>query len=244
MNLKYYSPILKFLKLALLLVIVSSIAISNNKALDTVVKDTNTDVVWSMKSPNSRPILGTNVRVAIIDSGIDWTHPSFYNPLMTMSWPVHFNKSGYPYLDIISNGVYDAGEALNYEKIDILHPDGTAYAKASTFDLGIDYLYLDMNGNINRELNEPFFVVDDQDLDKKLSAKDIAYPLALPKIEKIFDIPNNKQYERGVDLTDPNINAQVDTDGHGTHVAGILAGGNPGFTKFTGIAPNATLLIA
>jgi subtilisin family serine protease len=224
--------------------------LSYNKAMDTVVTDTNADDVWQMKDVSkSRQILGSNVRVAIIDSGIDWTHPSFYNPLKTISWSVHFDKtainpSGNPYLDLNPNQVHDLGESLRFVKVNITNPDGTLYAKANIFDVGVDYLYLDINNNTSHELNEPFFLLDDRNLDSTLSAGDIVYFLGLSKIEKIYDVKNGQYYTRGVDLTDPLINTQKDYSGHGTHVAGIIAGGNPGFTKFTGIAPNATLLIA
>lgn len=44
----------------------------------------------------------------------------------------------------------------------------------------------------------------------------------------------------GLELTGPLISASRDTDGHGTHVAGIAAGAG---TKFSGVAPKANFVI-
>ncbi|MFV2016779.1 MAG: S8 family serine peptidase, partial [Candidatus Heimdallarchaeota archaeon] len=244
MKFKYDSLVIKIFKLVLIFILFSNINIGNNKALDQVVTDTDTATAWQLLDNNGSLVLGSNSRVAIIDSGIDWTHPSFYNPINDMSWAVKFDQNNNPYLDLNSNGVYDPPETLNYEKVDIVHPNGTVFAQANIFDVGIDYLFLDKNNNNIRELDEPFFLLDDRNLDGKLTPKDYAILLGLPKIEKIYDIKNGQHFTRGVNLTDPLVNTQKDYDGHGTHVAGIIAGGNPGFTKFTGIAPNATLLIA
>ncbi|MHA2345238.1 MAG: S8 family serine peptidase [Candidatus Hodarchaeales archaeon] len=211
-------------------------------AMDTVRQTVDVEEVWELQSPNNQPLLGSNIRIAIIDSGIDWQHPFFYMPSGVFTINISQNT---PYVDLNSNGLKDGpNENLNYTREELLDVDGTPLASRDFFDEGIDYLFNDLNSDGIRDNGEKFYLFNDTDQSNNITTNDMAYPLDRPKIEHIWDVWNDRHLVRGVNLTDPVINTENDTDGHGTHIAGIIAGGYPKLTRFTGIAPNATLLIA
>ncbi|MHA1992156.1 MAG: S8 family serine peptidase [Candidatus Hodarchaeales archaeon] len=254
LNRQFLSVINKKSIFLILLVIV--LPIMNITALDNVRNDTQAEKAWSMTDWQGLPVLGSGVRIAVIDSGIDWEHPSFYLPstkvyqditdpgTLIPNPGVFINISVIPYLDLDNDRTFDPNETLDYTRSNLIDPYGTILATANNFDPGIDYLFNDKNKDGLRGLNESFFLFNDTDISGNLSTGDYAYELTYPKIEKIWDTSTNRFYHRDVNLTDPLLNTEHDYDGHGTHIAGIIAGGHQDFTKYTGIAPNSTLLVA
>ncbi|MFX0125548.1 MAG: S8 family serine peptidase [Candidatus Hodarchaeota archaeon] len=234
----------KILAILVIVLLVSMFSILSFNALENAAKDIEADDIWHLNDSNGQSILGTNVRVAVIDSGIDWQHPSFYLPNGS-SYEIQIAAPNEPYIDIDADNTKDSNEELNFTQEELTFPNGTVFANQANFDKGLDFIYHDANANGAREAGEVFFLFNDTDQSNTISTNDLLMPLTIPKIEKIWDLGDSKKlYIRGTNLTDPVINTEVDLQGHGTHVAGIIAAGYPGLTTFTGIAPNVTLLVA
>ncbi|GAH00032.1 unnamed protein product, partial [marine sediment metagenome] len=209
--------------------------------LDKVQEEVEVHDIWDMLTVDGIPYYGTGTKIAIIDSGIDWRHPSFYYPLN--SYKLGINNT-FAYIDFNNDGLYNGNsENLNFTHEELLFTNGTALSNLTMFDPGIDYIYNDINVNGIRDDGESFFIFDDKDSNKQISLNDEVLELNYIKIHKIWETRTNTLYERGVNLTNPLVNFHVDVDGHGTHIANIIAGGIPRFNKFTGIAPEADLLI-
>ncbi|MCK5152473.1 MAG: S8 family serine peptidase, partial [Candidatus Thorarchaeota archaeon] len=114
--------------------------------------------------------------------------------------------------------------------------------KNGNYDLDVDWLWLDNGTTIGSlDNSDTFFVVNDTDSDSVLTPVDQLIQLKTPKTKYIVHKPTGttQVWERGVNLTSSTF---LDTDGHGTGVAGILNGGQLGYRKFVGVAPDAELM--
>lgn len=76
------------------------------------------------------------------------------------------------------------------------------------------------------------------------SGIDTEHPAFRGRIKRIWDQelpgPGVREGAYGIELTGANLNTSRDKEGHGTHVAGIMAGDDP---TFGGVAPGAELLV-
>lgn len=200
---------------------------------------------------------GTGVKIADIDSGTFVLHPAFYRADGgTYAW-VDVNEDGkltvgVDGVDLDGSGAIEENELLRELVVD--SPDRT-----STFDPALDYLYVDTNGNKQRDVGptftedtpahgEPIFVVDDVDRDGKVALSEKLLRLGTSKIAAARA---SRSYTRG------NANygilaygnallknaALLDYSSHGTGVAGILAGGVADHSRLLGLAPGADLLV-
>ncbi len=229
--------------------------------LDVSRPEIQADSAWTYDDPLGYPISGTGMRIADFDTGIDVFHPSFFfADGDTFDW-IDVNSSntfspGIDAVDLNGNGSYDTGEILDFT-------DGWIYDPAQVWGPGYpsncdlvyqtywDWLYNDANDNGERDygpasgytegdptFGEPFFIALDDDEDGVL---DIGEKIVALGTSKIYATMNGGEVERlrGVDL----INSDDDSNGHGTAVSGVLAGGTPGRHRFAGIAPDAEILM-
>jgi hypothetical protein len=159
-------------------------------------------------------------------------------------------------VDLNGNGNADANEVL-------AHFDGLIYDPALVWGTGYpsnsgngyqtywDWLYNDANHNYKRDygpaagytestpsFGEQVFVAIDANDNGVL---DLGEKLVALKTSKIYATMTSGAVERlrGVDI----IQSEADVNGHGTAVSGILAGGTVGRHIFTGIAPDAEILM-
>jgi MYXO-CTERM domain-containing protein len=228
--------------------------------LDVTAVEIQADAVWATFDAAGLSMTGQGVVIADIDSGIDVFHPAFfradggYYDWIDVDGNGAFDV-GVDHVDLNRNGWAEAGEAVEFF-------DGVAYDLANftgilgtddgVFDLGWDHLYVDANGNGQRDFGpsagfsegdatygELLLVVDDVNGNGELDPGEKLVALGTSKIRAIYS--GGSDYERGVNL----IQNVSDNDAlHGTGVSGILVGGNRGFNTLVGIVPDAELLMA
>ncbi|MBN1885415.1 MAG: S8 family serine peptidase [Candidatus Krumholzibacteriota bacterium] len=210
--------------------------------------------------PLGAPIAGSGMRIADFDTGIDVFHPSFFRADGdTLDW-IDADESGdftagTDAVDLDGDGFADAGETLDFLDGWIYDPAHVWGAGYPSNDDGVcqtwwDWLYNDANGNGEREYGpgdgfaesdptygELLFIALDDDADGELDPGERLVALGTSKVRATANA-DQVERERGVDL----IMNENDTNGHGTAVSGILAGGWPGRHRFTGVAPDAEIL--
>ncbi len=229
--------------------------------LDVSAHETEADSAWGFTDLLGAPLTGTGLRIADFDTGIDVFHPSFFfADGDTLDWidvDGYGNfEPGYDCVDLNKNGVADAGEILSYWDGWIYDPGhvwggGTDNNVGNGFQTYWDWLYNDANANSRRDYgvaygydeNDPtygerIFIVLDADDNGMLDVGEKLVALGTSKIRATLGT-SGVTYLRGVDL----IESDPDDYGHGTPVSGILAGGTPGRHRFTGIAPDAEILM-
>jgi len=229
--------------------------------LDVSAAEIQADSAWHTLDRLGLPITGKGLRVSDFDTGVDVFHPSFFKADGdTFSWidtdGFGVFEPGYDAVDLNRSGTADAGEILNYTDGWIYDPAlvwGSGYPsnQGNGFQAFWDWLYNDANGNHSRDFGpssgysessptygEQLFVVVDTDEDGTL---DVGEKLVALKTSKIYATMGESahEYVRGVDL----INSTPDANGHGSSVTGILAGGTVDRHIFTGIAPEAEVLM-
>jgi hypothetical protein len=229
--------------------------------LDVSAHEIEADSVWRHLDPLGLPLTGKGMRISDFDTGVDVFHPSFfYADGDTLSWiDVGDNgifDPGTDCVDLNKNGNADGNEVLSYFDGPIYDP-ATVWGSGSPSNYGNgyqtywDWLYNDANLNGLRDYGsaagftestpsygeQVFIALDDDDN----STLDVGEKLVALKTSKIYATMTGGEVERlrGVDLIDN----EDDTNGHGTGVSGILAGGTVGRHIFTGIAPDAEILM-
>lgn len=230
--------------------------------LDVSVPEIEADSTWREIDPLGLPLTGAGLRIADFDTGIDVFHPSFfYADGDTFDW-IDVDGlgdsfvSGLDCVDMNGNGAADAGEIMRYTDGQIYDPayvwgGGYPSNNGNGYQTYWDWLYNDANNNGARDYGaaagftegsptygEQYFIALDTDDNGTLDSGERVVAL---KTSKIYATCTTGQVERlrGVDL----IGNENDTNGHGTSVSGILAGGTPGRHIFTGIAPDAEILM-
>jgi len=229
--------------------------------LDVSAHEIEADSVWRQIDPLGLPLTGKGMRISDFDTGIDVFHPSFfYADGDTLNWiDVDFSGTftpGTDCVDLNKNGNADANETLLYFDGPIYDPAyvwGGGYPSnyGNGYQTYWDWLYNDANHTWYREYGpaagftestpsygEQMFIAVDADAD---GALDPGEKLVALKTSKIYATMTADAVERrrGADL----IQNEADVNGHGSSVAGILAGGTVGRHIFTGIAPDAEILM-
>lgn len=229
-------------------------------ALDVSAAEIEADSAWHYSDPLGFPLTGKGMRIADFDTGIDVFHPSFfYADGDTFDWiDGNLNNAftpGADGVDLNRNGSLDANERLRFT-------DGWIYDAARVWGFNTrnnqdfiyqtwwDWLYNDENNNGFREVGpaqgftesdptfgEQIFIALDDDGNGALNVGEKIVALGTSKIYATMNTDSIERV-RGIDL----ILTDNDTNGHGTAVSGILAGGTPGRHRFTGIAPDAEIL--
>jgi len=213
----------------------------NDIQLDQSVSEIDADLTYLLHDPknDSQYITGQGVTVAIIDTGIDWQHPDFYYADGGEYYYRFDGGLGDTYVDLNNNSAYDVGEKAYY--YDVTGDGGTS----GVIDADYDWVITDTNGNgASYEYGIDYaYVVNDLNDNDVLDIDETVVMLKTCKISQIWDQTTGNFYVRGVNLTNPAINTHTDTNGHGTHVAGTVAGGQHGFRTFVGVAPDAEIMM-
>ncbi|MFU8806384.1 MAG: S8 family serine peptidase, partial [Bradymonadaceae bacterium] len=204
---------------------------------------------------------GKGVVIGSIDSGIDVFHPAFF----------HADGEHYDWIDVNGNGRFEPGvdavdlnrngQADRNETLRVLDAtvvtsfDGPEIENADgILQVNRDWLYADMNHDGRRNAGrqagffeddpaygEPIFVVDDVNGNGQLDVGEKLIRLKTSKIRKYYE--GDRVFERGVDLIEAVESEHFRGAYHGTGVAGILVGGQPGHHDRVGLAPGAELIV-
>lgn len=208
---------------------------------DVSMQDCYADVAWQMKDLFGRNLTGEGLLIADLDTGIQWRHPDFFyadggnfsyfeTQPFTPPWTFDNGTDG---IDLNNNSAIESNETLYTRDIN----------KNGSFEADIDWVWLDNGSSLGViDDGDTFFVVNDTDGDNALSGVDDLIALKTPKTKYIVheNAQSNIQvWEKGVNLTSSTF---YDTDGHGTAVAGILNGGQLGYRKYVGVAPDAEVM--
>jgi len=207
------------------------------------------------------PMTGKGMKIADFDTGIDVFHPSFFfADGDTLDW-IDVDGFGeftpnYDCVDLNKNGTAEPNELINYYDGWIYDP-ALVWGSASPSNVGNgyqahwDWLYNDANRNRRRDFgpSEGYTELDPTFGELILllldangnNTVDLGEKLVALNTSKIYATMNSGEIERmrGVDIID----SDEDTNGHGTTVSGILAGGTAHRHLFDGVAPDAEVLM-
>ncbi len=224
----------------------------------------------------ARPALdlltGAGVTVGDSDSLVDVFHPAMFRADAGYFDWIDVNRDGHftpgvDAIDLNGDGVASDGETAMPLTAATYDWYGAVAARDASFDPGVDWLYLDTNGNGVRDygvaagfddttpaFGEPLFVPDDLDRSGSLDPGEKVVRLGTSKYKKVrvhvtYLAKVNHVYERGVDLSSTPVDL---THGklygfpdayHATGVTSILAGDVPlAGRTWVGIAPDVDLV--
>ncbi len=203
-------------------------------SLTTSVPITNAPTVWSSLRRGGENISGRGARVAIIDTGIQWLHPSFWR---VVGEPLNvILKDDRYYADLDNDSVADTDEGP-IRLVDIEDPGRINVAK--------EYLFIDTDydGQFEYECGDRWLAGVDSNNDGILTLpSEKVVLLGESKVVALYDQTTRLVYLRDTNLTTLALNVR-DDNGHGTHVASIVAAGQIGHTSMLGMAPDADLII-
>lgn len=221
--------------------------------LETARAEVQAELAWTVRDRARRFATGRGVTIANFDTGADLYHPMFWRADGdTLAWldadrDGRF-QSGVDAVDLDGDGAAGAGETLRHVRAAVF---GALPHDPGSFSPGFDYLYLDADENGARDFGpsagfgeadpafgEPIYWPLDKDRDGTLDPGEPIVAIRSCKVRAIYQTDGTVS-RRGVDLS----RSEGDRYGHGTQVAGILAGGAAGLTRMAGIAPDAELLL-
>jgi subtilisin family serine protease len=209
---------------------------------DVSIPEIQADTAWAMLDGMGENVTGEGILIADLDSGVDWRHPDlWFADGGSYDWfesgaPDSLFTNGTDFVDLNVDLAKQASETLYAIDLD----------RDSNFDTSTEWIWADnvtQDGKI--QVGEPFFVVNDTNDNDRLDPGEHLIMLKTPKTKLIVEGDGTASREvqawiRGTNLTATN---HIDTNGHGTAVAGILLGGQLGFRKYVGVAPNAELMM-
>lgn len=229
--------------------------------LDVSAEEIQAPEAWDQIDLLGEHLTGQGMVIADFDTGIDVFHPHFWRADGdTFDWlDVDENEAfdpGVDGVDLDSSGTFEPGELLRFFDGRIYDPAGTFGGSGTSNDDGVfqsnwDWLYNDSNNNGSRDFGrsngydedsptfgERLFVLVDSDSDLTVDPGEKLVALGSSKVAATLNTGNVERV-RGQDLIDTD----QDTNGHGTAVCGILAGGTRGTSRFCGIAPDAEVIV-
>jgi len=207
---------------------------------DISIPEIEADRIWTMMDSSGLNITGEGITIADLDTGVDWKHPDL--------WFV--DGESYDWLDGNSNGYFDAGDGIDLNWDDALQPSENICVIDTqgngVYSTQMDWVWLESVANDGvPQLGERFFVANDTNHNGILDIGEQLVMLNTPKTKYIVEDDGDDKtgyitWQRGVNLTE---STHTDEYGHGTAVASILCGGHPEFRKYTGVAPDAELIM-
>lgn len=198
------------------------------------------------------PADGEGVTVVDVDAGFDVLHPHLFRA----------DGGFYEWNDANDNGEFDPGEdtvEVDGQEGPLRVLDGTTTDRTlrdienddGKLQPDRDWVYLDLDDDGERDVGpdegfeesdpaygEPIFVVDDVDRNGKLDPGEKLVRLETSKFRKI--VVDGEAYERGEDLIEANEDQQY--LGHGTSVTSTVGGGQPGYHRRVGLAPEVDFI--
>ena len=227
------------------------------RPLDATAVETQMKALWPKAKDGTGGLTGQGITICDVDGGIDVFHPFFWRA-----------DGGYrDWVDVDGDGVFSPGvDAVDLDRdgapevLRVLDMVVTSFydnepqfgTEDPAYELGFDWLYADKDGSGAREFGldagftetdptfgEPIFVADDVNGNGKLDVGERIVALGTSKIREVR--VGSTFFKRGTNLIKTKGGHDVQ---HGTGAAGVLAGGNLGFTKLVGMAPDAELLMA
>ncbi|MFW9870027.1 MAG: S8 family serine peptidase [Candidatus Thorarchaeota archaeon] len=211
---------------------------------DISIPEINADDVWKALDNLGRNVTGEGVLIADLDSGVDWLHPELW-----------FADGGsYPYVNATSTGFLNGTDAVDFNRDFALTANETLYAldldRNGFFDVKTEWIWADnLVQNAIPDAGELFFVVNDTNDNGRLDGFEDLVLLGTPKTRYIVEMdgtpsPSLQVWDRSQNLTSStHRDTMSDGGGHGTAVAGILLGGQLGYRKWVGVAPDAELMM-
>ncbi|MFW9981449.1 MAG: S8 family serine peptidase [Candidatus Thorarchaeota archaeon] len=211
---------------------------------DISIPEINADDVWKAIDDLGRNVTGEGITIADLDSGVDWLHPELW-----------FADGGsYPYVNATSTGFLNGTDAVDFNRDFALTANETLYAldldRNGVFDVKTEWLWADnLVQNAIPDQGELFFVVNDTSDNGLLDGFEELVLLGTPKTRYIVERDGTPSqslqiWDRGQNLTSSTHRDNMSNGGgHGTAVAGILLGGQLGFRKWVGVAPDAELMM-
>lgn len=212
---------------------------------DISIPEINADDVWNVLDDFGRNVTGEGILIADLDSGVDWLHPDLW-----------FADGGsYPYVNGTSTGFVNGTDGVDFNRDFALDINESLYAldldQNGVFDVRTEWLWADnLIQNQIPDVGELFFVVNDTSDNGLLDGFEELVLLGTPKTRYIVEMdgdahsPSLQVWDREQNLTSSNHRDNMaNGGGHGTAVAGILLGGQPGFRKWVGVAPSAELMM-
>ncbi len=220
---------------------------------------------WDYPDQRGHSLTGRGVTIAINDDPPDIFHPAFWRADGdTFKWidtnANHRFDNGVDAVDLNFNNTAEPNEILAFFKAPVNDIWDIFPGDYSEYRPDVDWLYNDVNKNNIRDFGpdngftesdptygEQIFVCIDQNQNNALDTDEPLIALKTCKIKAIYanfgwDYENYqwiyRTLLRGQDLIELPNNTT-----HATAVAGIVAAGCRGIHKFTGIAPDADIII-
>lgn len=200
-------------------------------------------------------LTGKGITICDSDTGVDVLHPMFFRPDLGFYDFSDENDNGFfdPAVDSIRWGGVDVVlRSLNGVVIDRGSGQPLFGSEGSSIDFSYDYVYADLNGDGIRNAGveagfteatptygEPLFIADDVNGDGELQQGERLVALGSSKV-KAFRY-DGETYERGKNLIEAPCDDEMQ---HGTGASGVLLGGQLGFGRLVGMAPDADLVMA
>jgi hypothetical protein len=242
--------------------------------------DHSAELIDLVDARGARPALdlmtGSGIVIGDVDSAVDLYHPTFfrgdagYYDWIDVDGDGAFTI-GVDAIDLNRNGAADPGEVAQVVRAQTTDFYGMIDpARAAGFDPGIDWIYLDTNGNGQRDygeaagfddatpaFGEPLFVPDDVNRNGKLDVGERVVRLGTNKLRAYYvnldyeKLKTKHVYQRGIDLSSSPVNYSngtlygFDDAFHATGVLTIVAGDWPLVgRRWVGLAPDADIVIA
>ena len=204
-------------------------------------------------------LAGKGMTFGLIDTGIDVRHPDFFRADGGVYAWLDVDKDGLftpgtDAVDLDGDGKAGSGETLHSMDAVVWNLYTTKPmlgTNNNTFDANTDWLFADTNGNGKRDygsaagytdaspaFGEPLFLIQDLDGDGALDPEEKVVLLKSSKIKAVYTPGAIRT--RGKDLI---LTESEKTYSHGNCTSGILVGGQRGYHKWVGMAPDAELMV-